>query len=198
MAVALFLEEVAYFLDDMEKDVWWLLRVAHTPGMSSNIIRGDEELPPLENEAQEAKEQLQTQVSGLERALVELDDGLRGWADKRVGECESVIQHWVEATLSGRINAMDKSLKKEMTERASTHDQVLDMITHNSERWCQLQAKFDELLVQVQKNNLSSFVSAGSIGSHGASTPVGSNFGGGSVVDISNGGPLAGRSSEDR
>jgi len=152
----------------------------------------------VQSEAQEAKEQLQSQVTGLERALVELDDGLRGWADKRVGESESMIHHWVEATLSGRINAMDKSLKKEMTERASTHDQVLDMITHNSERWCQLQAKFDELLVQVQKNNLSSFVSIGSIGSHGASTPVGSNFGGGSVVDISNGGPLAGRSSEDR
>jgi len=153
----------------------------------------------VQAEAQEAKEQIQLQLSGLERALVELDDGLRR-ADKRVGECETAFQQYVEETVSGRISAVDKSLKKEMAERASTHDQVLDMITHNSERWCHLQAKFDELLVQVQKNNLSSFVSAagGSIGSHGASTPVGSNFGGNSVVDVSNGGPLAGRSSEDR
>eukprot|EP00931_Biecheleriopsis_adriatica_P091257 TRINITY_DN6514_c0_g3_i2.p1 TRINITY_DN6514_c0_g3~~TRINITY_DN6514_c0_g3_i2.p1 ORF type:complete len:679 (-),score=158.09 TRINITY_DN6514_c0_g3_i2:38-1978(-) len=147
----------------------------------------------------EAKEQLQQQLNGLERALVELDDSLRGWSEKRFGEFETGIQSWVEANVSGRITMVDKSLKKEMAERSSTNEQVLDMITHNSERWCQLQAKFDELLVQVQKGSLASVVS-GSTGSHGANTPVGSNFGGGSGsgVDLSNGGPLAGRSLEDR
>eukprot|EP00429_Kryptoperidinium_foliaceum_P052443 CAMPEP_0176078880 /NCGR_PEP_ID=MMETSP0120_2-20121206/39449_1 /TAXON_ID=160619 /ORGANISM="Kryptoperidinium foliaceum, Strain CCMP 1326" /LENGTH=539 /DNA_ID=CAMNT_0017412631 /DNA_START=29 /DNA_END=1644 /DNA_ORIENTATION=- len=51
--VGVFLEEIAYFMDDMDKDLWWLLRVAHQPEPPA-VVRGDEEVPPLENEAVEA------------------------------------------------------------------------------------------------------------------------------------------------
>ncbi|CAE8607430.1 unnamed protein product [Polarella glacialis] len=112
----------------------------------------------LTTELQEAKELLQQKLNGLERALVELDEGLRSWTGTCLRESESGMQHWVEATVSVRITSVDKALRKEMTERASTNEQVLDMITHNSERWCQLQAKFDELLLQTQKGGFSSFV----------------------------------------
>lgn len=39
-----------------------------------------------------------------------------------------------------RCKTEDKAVKKEMAERTSTNEQILGMITHNSERWCQLQA----------------------------------------------------------
>jgi 8-oxo-dGTP pyrophosphatase MutT (NUDIX family) len=47
--VGVFLEEIAYFLDDMERDIWWLLRVAHQPEQNAiPIVKGDEELQPLD------------------------------------------------------------------------------------------------------------------------------------------------------
>lgn len=150
----------------------------------------------LQSESQELKDQLQQRFNGLEREIVELDDGLRSWSEKRISETEESVQGWVEANVSARIVGMDKSLKKEMGERASTNEHVMDMITHNSERWCQLQAKFDEVLVQMAKGSLTPTVISSIAGSHGASTPVSSNFGGSAMADGSNGGPL-GRSLED-
>lgn len=41
--VGVFLEEVGYFLEDMKKDLWWLLRAAHQPS-GEVFYRGDEEL----------------------------------------------------------------------------------------------------------------------------------------------------------
>lgn len=32
-------------------------------------------------------------------------------------------------------------VKKEMIDRSSANEQILGMITHNSERWCQLQVQ---------------------------------------------------------
>lgn len=53
--LGVFLEEIAYFLDDMERDLWWLLRAAHQPVASAPaVVRGDEELQPPEDPATEA------------------------------------------------------------------------------------------------------------------------------------------------
>jgi len=150
----------------------------------------------LQNEAQELKDQLQQRLNSLVREIAELDDGLRSWSERKINETEESVQGWVEDNVSARISAMDKSLKKEMAERASTNEHVMDMITHNSERWCQLQAKFDEVLVQMQKGSLTSTIISSIGGSHGASTPVSSTFGGSAMADSTNGGPL-GRSHED-
>jgi len=47
--VGVFLEEIAYFLDDMERDVWWLLRVAHQPEQHAiPVVKGDEELQAVD------------------------------------------------------------------------------------------------------------------------------------------------------
>jgi len=49
-AVGVVLEEIAYFMDDMVKDLWWLLRAAHT---IKGLIRGDEDLPPTPSDLEE-------------------------------------------------------------------------------------------------------------------------------------------------
>jgi len=45
--VAVFLEEVQYFLDDMKRDLWWLLQFTRQPSPKT-FVRGDEELVPVE------------------------------------------------------------------------------------------------------------------------------------------------------
>jgi len=45
--MAVFLEEVAYFLEDMQRDLWWLLRAALQPS-GEKFVRGDEELEELD------------------------------------------------------------------------------------------------------------------------------------------------------
>jgi len=49
-AMGVVLEEIAYFMDDMGKDLWWLLRAAHT---IKGLIRGDEDLPPTPSDIEE-------------------------------------------------------------------------------------------------------------------------------------------------
>lgn len=50
-AVAVFLEEVGYFLEDMKKDLWWLLRAAHQAS-GQEFYKGDEELDEVSPEKQ--------------------------------------------------------------------------------------------------------------------------------------------------
>ncbi|CAJ1345311.1 unnamed protein product [Effrenium voratum] len=118
----------------------------------------------IQGETKEVKCQLQEQLTGAEQSIVQLQDGLRGWAEQRIKDSEVGTQSWVEASVAGRVTALDKLLKKEMAERASTNEQILGMITHNSERWCQLQAKFDEVLIFLQKGMTVSGSDAGGQG----------------------------------
>mmetsp|Transcript_38882 Transcript_38882/g.91549 ORF Transcript_38882/g.91549 Transcript_38882/m.91549 type:complete len:670 (+) Transcript_38882:112-2121(+) len=43
--MAVFLEEVAYFLEDMQRDIWWLVQAANT---GETFIRGDEDLKEVD------------------------------------------------------------------------------------------------------------------------------------------------------
>eukprot|EP00928_Gymnodinium_smaydae_P071012 TRINITY_DN5470_c0_g1_i2.p1 TRINITY_DN5470_c0_g1~~TRINITY_DN5470_c0_g1_i2.p1 ORF type:complete len:732 (+),score=183.10 TRINITY_DN5470_c0_g1_i2:73-2268(+) len=54
MGVGVFLEEVAYFLDDMERDLWWLLQAAYQPGGPPDPVRGDEELQDVSGDVRAA------------------------------------------------------------------------------------------------------------------------------------------------
>mmetsp|Transcript_85185 Transcript_85185/g.237807 ORF Transcript_85185/g.237807 Transcript_85185/m.237807 type:complete len:581 (+) Transcript_85185:34-1776(+) len=109
---------------------------------------------------QRAKEQLTSRLvlaeqkgehdrSVGEQRLDALDSQLRAWTDAKFRESETGLHSWVESAVICRVNALDKTLRKEMADRATINQQVLDKITHNSERWCQLQSKFDELLVEI-------------------------------------------------
>lgn len=57
-----------------------------------------------------------------------------------------------EETLFAQLWPEDKMVKKEMIDRSSANEQILGMITHNSERWCQLQ-------VQIALEKVAFFVS---------------------------------------
>lgn len=46
-AVGVYLEEVSYFLEDMKKDLWWLLAAAVQP-FGESLLRGDEELEEVD------------------------------------------------------------------------------------------------------------------------------------------------------
>lgn len=50
--VGIFLEEVAYFLEDMHHDLWWLLRAAHQPSGQAFYL-GDEVLEPVAPETED-------------------------------------------------------------------------------------------------------------------------------------------------
>lgn len=69
--------------------------------------------------------------------------------EKKLAEMHSRV----DTAVVNRINSLDGALRQEMSERVSVIQEVLDTGTHNSERWCQLQAKFDELLIEVRKGN---------------------------------------------
>jgi len=49
--IGVYLEEVVYFLEDMKKDLWWLLQFAHQPS-GETFARGDEELGPIDSAVQ--------------------------------------------------------------------------------------------------------------------------------------------------
>jgi len=97
-------------------------------------------------------------VASLERKMLDLDADLRSWVDSKTADFSS------DAAAVGRINSVDSALRKEMSAQTLTNQHLLNQITHNSERWCQLQSKFDELLVEVQ-NNVGNGVSIASLSS---------------------------------
>lgn len=66
--LGVFLEEVGYFLEDMDRDLWWLLRAAHQPEAGFlAALRGDEDLLPVAPETQAIIDRLR------ERAELHLD-----------------------------------------------------------------------------------------------------------------------------
>lgn len=89
------------------------------------------------------------QASQLSRQLTDVETNSRGWSESKIRECEAALQSWVETTAVARLTELERTLKKEMAERAGAIKDVLDRTAHNTERWCQLQAKFDEILIEV-------------------------------------------------
>ncbi|CAJ1336446.1 unnamed protein product [Effrenium voratum] len=58
VTVGLFLEEIAYFMEDMEKDLWWLLRMAHQSGGAPELLTGDEQIEPVDAAVEAAIQRL--------------------------------------------------------------------------------------------------------------------------------------------
>eukprot|EP00929_Paragymnodinium_shiwhaense_P025883 TRINITY_DN15547_c0_g1_i3.p1 TRINITY_DN15547_c0_g1~~TRINITY_DN15547_c0_g1_i3.p1 ORF type:complete len:624 (+),score=140.08 TRINITY_DN15547_c0_g1_i3:119-1990(+) len=59
--LGIFLEEIAYFLDDMSQDVWWLLAFAHQPS-GETFCRGCEDLQPVDAGVQACIDALRTRA----------------------------------------------------------------------------------------------------------------------------------------
>eukprot|EP00931_Biecheleriopsis_adriatica_P067822 TRINITY_DN41890_c0_g1_i1.p1 TRINITY_DN41890_c0_g1~~TRINITY_DN41890_c0_g1_i1.p1 ORF type:complete len:817 (-),score=193.94 TRINITY_DN41890_c0_g1_i1:58-2298(-) len=58
VTVGIFLEEIAFFLEDMNKDLWWLMRVAHQSGGPPPVVQGIETLQSVDPAVEAAIEQL--------------------------------------------------------------------------------------------------------------------------------------------
>lgn len=58
VTVGLFLEEIAFFMEDMEKDLWWLLRMAHQPDGIGPYICGDEQVQQVDAAVEAAIQRL--------------------------------------------------------------------------------------------------------------------------------------------
>merc|ERR1712063_191686 len=97
------------------------------------------------------QEQSSQQTADVERQIMELKMGLQGWTEGKLLESENGLHTWVEAAAINCVNQVDRTLRKEMTERSAAIQQVLDRVANNAERWGQLQSKFDELLMEVHK-----------------------------------------------
>jgi len=107
----------------------------------------------LEEQLTEAQGQSSQQASELERKIIETDGSLRSCIESTVGETKSGLRSWVDTTVVNRVTSLDRGLRTEMDERSSAIQQLVAKVSHNAERWCQLQAKFDNLLVEVNRAN---------------------------------------------
>mmetsp|Transcript_63128 Transcript_63128/g.113618 ORF Transcript_63128/g.113618 Transcript_63128/m.113618 type:complete len:817 (-) Transcript_63128:118-2568(-) len=94
--VGIFLEEIAYFLDDMERDLWWLLRFAHQTAGPPAIVRGVETLQALDPAKEAAIEKLR------ERAVLHED------AHASQVRAKIVIVPSVDKAERGVLNALKK------------------------------------------------------------------------------------------
>lgn len=105
----------------------------------------------LEEQIAAWQNQSAQQASELEKRLSETDTALRSCVDVAVGEANTGLRSWVETAVLNRVNSLDRGLRTEMAERSSAIQQVVGKVSHNAERWCQLQAKFDEILVEMSR-----------------------------------------------
>mmetsp|Transcript_87908 Transcript_87908/g.233362 ORF Transcript_87908/g.233362 Transcript_87908/m.233362 type:complete len:209 (-) Transcript_87908:115-741(-) len=112
----------------------------------SNLIRLGERL-------EEAQGQNSQQANELEKKISETDGSLRSCIEACIRETKTSFHSWVETNVVNRVTSLDRGLRTEMDERSSAIQQVVSKVSHNAERWCQLQAKFDEILVEMHRAN---------------------------------------------
>merc|ERR1712008_282603 len=107
----------------------------------------------LEHASREAHAQGAQQTHDLLTRLAEVDKSVRACIDMSVKDSSSEMHRWIDAAIVSRVNSLDRGLRTEMSERSSAIQQVVTRVSHNAERWCQLQAKVDEFLVEIHKAN---------------------------------------------
>jgi len=90
-----------------------------------------------------------SQVEELHRKLADTETNTNESTLAKIRDCKASMQSWVETAAVARLGELDKALHKEMVDRAGAVKDMLDRTSHNTERWCQLQAKFDQLLIEV-------------------------------------------------
>jgi len=121
--------------------------------LSHSFVEAKSGMARLGEQLAHAQSQNSQQANELERKINETDGSLRSCIETTVGETKAVLHSWVETTVINRVTSLDRGLRTEMDERSSAIQQVVTKVKHNAERWCQLQAKFDELLVEMHRSN---------------------------------------------
>lgn len=108
------------------------------------VTKLDEELADSHNSTLQ-------QALELEKRVAETDVSLRSCVASAKEDTKSELTSWVQTTVVNRVNTLDRGLRTEMAERSTAIQQVVGKVSHNAERWCQLQAKLDELRIEVQR-----------------------------------------------
>lgn len=109
-------------------------------------------LERIVEKVQANQESAARQASTLEGRLTHTDMALRANAEALVEEAKTGMLKWVEETVVTRVNTLDRGLRTEMGERSVSIQQVATNVTHNADRWCQLQAKFDQILLELNRS----------------------------------------------
>mmetsp|Transcript_87901 Transcript_87901/g.246906 ORF Transcript_87901/g.246906 Transcript_87901/m.246906 type:complete len:639 (-) Transcript_87901:110-2026(-) len=112
-------------------------------------VRGS--LNRLEELLQGAQGRNAQRATEVERKLAETETELKANFNAKAADLQATIHTWVDETIVARINSLDRGLRTEMAERSAAVQQVSAKFAHNADRWCQLQAKFDEVLMETQK-----------------------------------------------
>jgi len=89
--------------------------------------------------ARELQEQTATQLQSLRDLSEQQFD--------RVKADITSLREWADEEILSRVGMIDTTMKREMTERKEVAKEIDARLSNNSERWCQLQAKFDDLLL---------------------------------------------------
>jgi len=124
----------------------------HADQLEHELMEARTSLDHLGNDLEEAQGQCLQQASDLEKKVTDMDIALRSCVETTVEEVKMGLHSWVETTVVNRVNSLDRGLRTEMAERSSAIQQVVGKVSHNAERWCQLQAKFDEILVEMHRS----------------------------------------------
>jgi len=121
--------------------------------LSHGLTDARSSISGLEHASREAHVQGTQQAHDLLTRLTEVDKAVRTCIDISVKDSSSELHRWIDAAVVSRVNSLDRGLRTEMSERSSAIQQVVAKVSHNAERWCQLQAKVDEFLVEIHRAN---------------------------------------------
>jgi len=108
----------------------------------ANAADAAEKADALRQEAANMRE-LQAQTSAQ---LQLLRDGTEEQFESVKEELRS-FREWTDTEIVSHIGTLDNTVKREMSERKEVSKEIDARLSKNSERWCQLQAKFDDILL---------------------------------------------------
>lgn len=123
----------------------------HVEQLSHDIAGTCNSVNSLEDMFLKAQDQSCQQTRELIKKLNETDVDLRLCVASTVKEATTELRSWVDTTVINRVSSLDRGLRTEMGERSSAIQQVVSKVSHNAERWCQLQAKVDEFLAEIHR-----------------------------------------------
>jgi len=105
----------------------------------------------LSSQLRTSQDQNDQQTLDFETKVSALETDLRTTTQVGLTDLETSLRGWIETQAIKRIGSLEQALRKEMTDRTATTQQVLDKISKNAERWCTMQDKFDEILVAMHR-----------------------------------------------
>mmetsp|Transcript_37628 Transcript_37628/g.86913 ORF Transcript_37628/g.86913 Transcript_37628/m.86913 type:complete len:571 (+) Transcript_37628:73-1785(+) len=105
-------------------------------------------LEQLHLQVQACKEQLMQMPQEMDRKMHSIEAAMQS------SLAQKADQDWVDEAMHTRAQNISTNLRKEMADRSAAVQQVRDDMAHNAARWRQVQAKLDDLHMEVQEKSL--------------------------------------------